>query len=109
VFNKETIWNILSTHMIAGVKLSQDGRPQCSPEELVEHIVTEFSLMRDIEREIRLLAKERLILVEEHAKHLEEIADSVKETREKCPHHSTTFLQSRQGGSTACDTCGKRL
>jgi hypothetical protein len=95
--------------MIAGVKLSQDGQPQCFPEELVEHIVIELTLMQDIERKLQLLSEERQMLAEEHVKHLDEIDYSVKETIGRCPHHATTFRQGVPGGSPTCDTCGKEL
>jgi hypothetical protein len=106
VFSKETIWNILSTHILAESRIYQDNRPQCSPDELVEHIVIELTLMQDIERKLQLLSEERQMLAEEHVKHLDEIDYSVKKTQEGCPHHSTTTYEDL---SATCDTCGKEL
>jgi hypothetical protein len=106
MLSKETIWSILSTHILAESKIYQDDRPQCDPSELVEHIVIELALMRDIERELRLLSEERQMLAEEHVKALDEIDFSMNEAIGRCPHHSTT---THDNLSAVCDTCGKEL
>lgn len=58
MFDKETIWSILSTHMRQEVKLYQNDRPQCLTEELVEHIVIELNNMADTKRRIADLMEE---------------------------------------------------